>query len=134
MEITNYILKPELILENLALYQSQLEVPLIDEPATISSQVVEAENIMVNTGKMLADAKFWLNEALHSETISTLKQLAKSEKNITSTAVNQIVKSLCKDQNYAVDWCERMNRSSTHRVDLCRSIISKHKAEMQNHN
>lgn len=81
---------------------------------------------------MLADAKYWLNDAMHSDTISTLKELAKQNKIVTSTAVNQIIKSLCKDQQYLVDWCERLNRSSTHRADLARSIISKQKAEMQN--
>lgn len=36
------------------------------------------------------------------------------------------------DEQYLVDWCDRLNRSATHRADLARSIISKQKAEMQN--
>lgn len=132
MDITVYILSKEQILENLALYQSQIDEKLVDEPTQIIEQLTMAESIMVNSGKMLADAKYWLNEAMHSETIKTLKELASQNKLITSTAVNQIIKSLCKDQQYLVDWCERLNRSSTHRADLARSIISKQKAEMQN--
>jgi len=132
MDITVYILSKEQILENLALYQSQIDEKLVDEPTQIIEQLTVAESIMVNSGKMLADAKYWLNEAMHSETIKTLKELASQNKLITSTAVNQIIKSLCKDQQYLVDWCERLNRSSTHRADLARSIISKQKAEMQN--
>jgi hypothetical protein len=122
----------ESILENLALYQSQLDEKLVDDPNVIIEQLTVAESIMVNSGKMLADTKYWLNDAMHSETIKTLKELASQNKLITSTAVNQIIKSLCKDQQYLVDWCERLNRSSTHRADLARSIISKQKAEMQN--
>jgi len=132
MDITVYILSKEQILENLALYQSQIDEKLVDEPTQIIEQLTVAESIMVNSGKMLADAKYWLNEAMHSETIKTLKELASQNKLITSTAVNQIIKSLCKDQQYLVDWCERLNRSSKHRADLARSIISKQKAEMQN--
>ena len=132
MDITVYILSKEQILENLALYQSQIDEKLVDEPTQIIEQLTVAESIIVNSGKMLADAKYWLNEAMHSETIKTLKELASQNKLITSTAVNQIIKSLCKDQQYLVDWCERLNRSSTHRADLARSIISKQKAEMQN--
>lgn len=132
MDITVYILSKEQILENLALYQSQIDEKLVDEPTQIIEQLTVAESIMVNSGKMLADAKYWLNEAMHSETIKTLNELASQNKLITSTAVNQIIKSLCKDQQYLVDWCERLNRSSTHRADLARSIISKQKAEMQN--
>jgi len=132
MDITVYILSKEQILENLALYQSQIDEKLVDEPTQIIEQLTVAESIMVNSGKMLADTKYWLNDAMHSDTISTLKELATQNKIITSTAVNQIIKSLCKDQQYLVDWCERLNRSSTHRADLARSIISKQKAEMQN--
>lgn len=132
MDITVYILSKEQILENLALYQSQLDEKLVDDPNVIIEQLTVAESIMVNSGKMLADTKYWLNDAMHSDTISTLKELATQNKIITSTAVNQIIKSLCKDQQYLVDWCERLNRSSTHRADLARSIISKQKAEMQN--
>lgn len=132
MDITVHILSKEQILENLALYQSQLDEKLVDDPNVIIEQLTLAESIMVNSGKMLAYAKYWLNEAMHSETIKTLKELASQNKLITSTTVNQIIKSLCKDQQYLVDWCERLNRSSTHRADLARSIISKQKAEMQN--
>ena len=132
MEVINHILNQEHILDNLALYQSQIDEKLVDEPTQIIEQLTMAESIMVNSGKMLADAKYWLNEAMHSETIKTLKELASQNKIITSTAVNQIMKSLCKDQQYLVDWSERLNRSATHRADYCRSIMSKQKAEMQN--
>lgn len=132
MDVKIHILAKESILENLALYQSQIDEKLIDEPNQIIEYLTIAESIMVNSGKLLADAKYWLNEAMHSETINTLKELTKENKLITSTAVNQIIKSLCKDQQYLVDWCERLNRSATHRADYCRSIMSKHKAEMYN--
>lgn len=132
MEIINHILNQKDILDNLALYQSQIDDKLIDEPTMVMEQLTVAESIMVNSGKMLADAKYWFNEAMHSETIKTLKELASQNKIITSTATNQLIKSLCKDQQYLVDWCERLNRSATHRADFCRSIISKQKAEMYN--
>lgn len=132
MDVTTHILAQEHILENLALYQDQLDNKLVDEPTQIMEQLTIAESIMVNSGKLLADAKYWLNEMMHSETIHTLKEIVKNQPKITSTAVNQIIKSLCKDQQYLVDWCERVNRSATHRADYCRSIISKHKAEMYN--
>lgn len=132
MDITVYILSKEQILENLALYHSQIDEQLVDEPTRIIEQLTIAESVMVNSGKMLADAKYWLNDAMHSDTISTLKELAKQNKIVTSTAVNKIINSLCKDEQYLVDWCDRLNRSATHRADLARSIISKQKAEMQN--
>ena len=132
MDIQAHILNKEQILTNLALFHNQIDEHLVDEPNKIIEQLITAESVMINSGKMLADAKYLLNDAMHSETIKTLKELVKDQPKITSTAINQLIKSLCKDQQYLVDWCERLNRSSTHRADLARSIISKQKAEMQN--
>jgi hypothetical protein len=110
----------------------QIDDPLHDEPAATMLQLITAENIMVNTGKMLADAKYWLNESKQAEIVKTIRNLTAESKVFTSTAVNELIKAICKDQQYLVDWCERLNRAATHRADYARSIISKQKAEMQN--
>jgi len=136
MELSTAIhsnIKPQYkILEELVMYHDQIDTMLTDEPEAVVKELIIAENIMVNSGKLLADAKYWLNEAMHSDTINTMKMLTKEQPMITSTAINQIVKSLCKDQQYMVDFADRINRSATHRADYCRSIMSKHKAEMFN--
>jgi len=136
MELSTAIhsnIKPQYkILEELVMYHDQIDTMLTDEPEAVVKELIIAENIMVNSGKLLADAKYWLNEAMHSDTINTMKMLTKEQPMITSTAINQIVKSLCKDQQYLADFAERINRSATHRADYCRSIMSKHKAEMFN--
>lgn len=136
MELSTAIrnqVKPQYkILDELVIYHEQLDTMLTDNPTVVIEELIIAENIMVNSGKLLADAKYWLNAALHSDTINTLKELTKSHHNITSTATNQIVKALCKEQQYLADFAERINKSATHRADYCRSIMSKHKAEMFN--
>ena len=136
MELSTAIhsnIKPQYkILEELVMYHDQIDTMLTDEPEAVVKELIIAENIMVNSGKLLADAKYWLNEAMHSDTINTMKMLTKEQPMITSTAINQIVKALCKDQQYLVDFAERINRSATHRAEYCRSIMSKHKAEMFN--
>lgn len=136
MELSTAIrnqVKPQYkILDELVIYHDQIDTMLVDDPNVVVDELIIAENIMVNSGKLLADAKYWLNEAMHSDTINTMKMLTKEQPKITSTAINQIVKSLCKDQQYLVDFADRINRSATHRADYCRSIMSKHKAEMFN--
>lgn len=136
MELSTAIrnqVKPQYkILDELVIYHDQIDTMLVDDPNVVVDELIIAENIMVNSGKLLADAKYWLNEAMHSDTINTMKMLTKEQPKITSTAINQIVKSLCKDQQYMVDFADRINRSATHRADYCRSIMSKHKAEMFN--
>ena len=79
--------------------------------------------------KLLADAKYHLNGKKKSEVFDTLRETA-SRAGATSKAINAIIDSLCKDEQYLVDWCDRLNRTATHQLEWCRTIISKAKAEM----
>ena len=81
------------------------------------------------TGKLLADAKYHLNAKKKTEVFDTLRDTA-ARAGATSKAVNAIIDSLCKDEQYLVDWCERLNRTATHQLEWCRTVISKAKAEM----
>lgn len=85
---------------------------------------------VARTGKLLADAKYWLDEAMRSEVLKTLRNTAKEAK-ATATAVNALVGSLCKEERYLVNWCERNNRTATHQLSWCVTIISKAKEEMK---
>lgn len=84
---------------------------------------------IARTGKLLADAKYHLNVARKSEVFNTLRATAK-EAGATSKAVNAIIDSICKEEQYLVDWCDRCNRTATHQLEWCRTVISKAKAEM----
>ena len=85
---------------------------------------------VARSGKLLADAKYWLNEAMNSETMKTLAETAKNAK-ATATAINALVNSLCREERYLVDWCERCNRTATHQLSWCVTVISKTKEEMK---
>lgn len=85
---------------------------------------------VARSGKLLADSKYWLNQAMNSEIMRTLVETAKNAK-ATATAINALVNSLCREERYLVDWCERCNRTATHQLSWCVTVISKAKAEMQ---
>ena len=85
---------------------------------------------VARSGKLLADAKYWLYEAMNSETMKTLAETAKNAK-ATATAINALVNSLCREERYLVDWCERCNRTATHQLSWCVTVISKAKEEMK---
>lgn len=85
---------------------------------------------IARTGKMLADAKYHLSQAKRDEVLDVLRETAKNAK-ATSKATNALIDSICKEEQYLVDWCERLNRSSTHQLDWCRTLISKAKEEMR---
>ena len=85
---------------------------------------------IARTGKLLADSKYWLNEAMKSEIMQTLEVTAKNAK-ATATAINALIGSLCREDRYLVDWCERYNRTATHQLSWCVTVISKAKEEMK---
>lgn len=85
---------------------------------------------VARSGKLLADSKYWLNESMKSEVIEALRDTGKEAK-ATAKAVNALIDSLCREEQYLVDWCERINRTATHQLSWCVTVISKAKAEMQ---
>lgn len=85
---------------------------------------------VARTGKLLADAKYHLNEAKNNEVMETLREAAKNAK-ATAKAVNALIDSLCREEQYLVDWCERANRTATHQLSWCVTVISKAKEEMK---
>ena len=113
------------ISNELAAIDSYLNITMSEE---VQEAVLRGNDLAVyiaRTGKLLADAKYHLNGKKKSEVFDTLRETA-SRAGATSKAVNAIIDSLCKD----VDWCERLNRTATHQLEWCRTVISKAKAEM----
>ena len=89
----------------------------------------DLNSYMARSGKLLADAKYHLNAAMKSEIMEVLRQNVKTN-NVSHTATNALIKSLCKNEQYLVDWADRVNATCTHQLDWCRTLISKAKAEM----
>jgi hypothetical protein len=101
---------------------------------TMSEQVDEAlergNDLSVyisRTGKMLADAKYHRDELMKSEIIDVLRSTAKQS--LSASTVNKLVDAACKDANYLVTWFDRLNRSATHQLEWCRTVVSKAKAD-----
>jgi len=85
---------------------------------------------VARSGKLLADAKYWLDEAMKSEVLDTLRETAVEAK-ATAKAVNALIDSLCKEERRLVTWCDRNNRTATHQLSWCVTVISKAKEEMK---
>ena len=115
----------------------ELEVIQACEEETISeevSKVIEYGQILASyisrSGKLLADAKHHLNTRMKEDTFDALAKAAK-QGGATAKAINAIVDSLCADERYLVDFAERVNRCGVHRLDWCRTLISKAKEDMR---
>ena len=115
----------------------ELEVIQACEEETISeevSKVIEYGQILApyisRSGKLLADAKHHLNTRMKEDTFDALRKTAK-QGGATAKAINAIVDSLCAEEHYLVDFAERVNRCGVHRLDWCRTLISKAKEDMR---
>lgn len=101
-----------------------------DVPEACAARGSDLEIYMARTGKMLADAKYWLHEQMNTGISETLKEALKN-KGWSATTINKKIEALCKNENYLVNWIERLNRTCTHQLQFMITMISKHKAEMQ---
>ena len=115
----------------------ELEVIQACEEETISeevSKVIEYGQTLApyisRSGKLLADAKHHLNTRMKEDTFDALAKAAK-QGGATAKAINAIVVSLCAEERYLVDFAERVNRCGVHRLDWCRTLISKAKEDMR---
>ena len=119
----------EQILKELTDIDNFLNVTCSEQIEEVTARGNELVVHIARSGKLLADAKHHLNTKMKFEVFDALKNTAK-QAGATSKAVNKIIDSLCADEQYVVDWADRINRAATHQLDWLRSIISKAKVEM----
>ena len=124
------ITPPDKIIDELKEIDSFLNITCSEQIEEVAERGNDLAVHIARTGKLLADAKYHLNEKMKDEIFDTLREAGKNAKT-SATAVNMIIKSLCKEEQYMVDWCDRANRTATHQLDWCRTLISKAKTEMQ---
>ena len=102
-------------------------------PSDNIEEIVERGNSLVvyvaRTGKMLADAKYHLNVIRKAEIMDILNIIIPEK--LSAKVQNALIDSVAREQQYLVDWCERLNRAAVHQLDWCRTVISKSKTEMQ---
>jgi hypothetical protein len=115
------------ILKELQAIQSEVEVEISDSPQEAQERGNYLAAQIARTGKLLADAKIHRDRKLNSSIIEQMKKISQ----LPATTANKFADALCEEENYLVNWCERLNRTCTHQLDWCRTILSKAKAEMQ---
>ncbi|HCY40406.1 MAG TPA: hypothetical protein DHV48_03495 [Prolixibacteraceae bacterium] len=123
------ITPPQEIADELQVIDAFLNITMSEDIEEAVSRGNDLAAHIARSGKLLADAKYHLNEKMKDDIFKVLEKTAK-QAGATATAINGIVKSLCKDEQYLVDFAERTNRSATHQLEWARTIISKAKAEM----
>jgi hypothetical protein len=97
-----------------------------DDIAACLLRMSELENIMTQSGKYLADAKYLQDK----EQVKIKQAIEELGTKLSPSTLNNYIKSKTHDINYVVNWMERITRSSTHLCENLRTAISYLKTEM----
>ncbi len=129
---SNFVIKPGCKMrEELKMYQAVLEEELSDDMNEVEAKGAVFCSILARTGKMYADAKKEYNKALTNEIMEMIRELLGGQAFVSHTVTNQLVKAAAHEEQYLVDWAERLHKTCARQLDWCRSVLSKHKEEMR---
>jgi hypothetical protein len=124
------IASPQELAREAAIIQAVLDTTPSDEIEEIVDRGNDLIVYIARTGKMRADAEYHRDELLKSEIMKVVVEEVAGK--LPATTVNKLLDAVCKEANYLCTWIERLNRTSTHQLDWCRTLISKAKAEYTN--
>ena len=110
--------------------QDEIETVIPDDVNSVVERAKIVVVYMTRTGYLLGEAKKLARSKKSSEISETVIKIAK-EGFLSAKAQNALVDTIASDELYLVDRLDRLNAACVHTIDLCRSIISKEKAEMQ---
>lgn len=132
MFVASNITPTEQIFKELTEIQSFLDARYSsDIPAACSERLDELQSHMARSGKLFADAEWHYQTLLNGEIMKQIKDVA-NEKMSTST-LNEYIKSMCKEYKYLYTWAERVNRACTHQSNQMTTVISYHKSQLANY-
>jgi len=110
--------------------QAFCEVTPSDNPQEIAERIADIGVLIARSGKMLADAKYHLNQKKKDETVDMVIKIISKEK-LSAKVQNALVDSICRDEQYLCDWIERLNRTCVHQQEAMRSLLSYEKESMR---
>ena len=109
--------------EEAAEMQAYLETLPNDNPADLSERIKVLAVYQARSGYMLAEAKKTLSEKKKAEIVNTIIAIAK-ENYLSAKAQNALVDSIATDEQFMVDWLDRINAACKHQLDAVRSLLS----------
>lgn len=119
-------------IEQLTSKAERMQKFLDEEPGNEPNVLIRRSELLgillSQSGKMLADAKYYKDTIINGAIMEAI-QKAYNEK-LSPSTINKFVETASKDQNYLVNWIDRINATATHQIDSLRSVLSYRKAEL----
>lgn len=108
------------LLEEAQQIQDFMEISVGDDPTELTNRLSDINTYMARTGKMLADAKQFQDNAISTAYGEHSKEIMK----MPATIASKFISSQCGDVNYLVNWLDRLNRTCVHQGDNIRTQLS----------
>ena len=109
--------------EEAAEMQAYLEEIPNDNPSDLSERIKVLAVYQARSGYLLAEAKKTLSEKKKAEIVNTIMEIARTG-HLSSKAQNALVDSIATDEQFMVDWLDRINAACKHQLDAVRSLLS----------
>ena len=103
--------------------QAYLEEIPNDNPNDLSERIKVLAVYQARSGYLLAESKKTLSEKKKAEIVNTIIAIAK-ENYLSAKAQNALVDSIATDEQFMVDWLDRINAACKHQLDAVRSLLS----------
>lgn len=110
-------------LDELQSMQDYLELTPSDNTAELSDRIKTLAVYQARSGYMLAEAKKTLSIKKKADIVETIISIAK-ENYLSAKAQNALVDSIAVDEQFIVDWLDRLNAACKHQLDAVRSLLS----------
>ena len=118
------------LLQELRVIDSFLTISISgDNPEEIKYRGDELQTYLARSGKIVADAKYHLNEIRKNEIMEIIETIAEGK--LSAKVQNTLVDCTAREQQYLVDWADRINRTIVHQLDWCRSRLSYEKESLR---
>ena len=80
------------------------------------------------SGQLLAEAKRYQDEVVNGAIMTAIQNAY--EQKLSPSTINKYVTTAAVEQNYLVNWINRINATAVHQIEALRSILSYRKSEM----
>ena len=127
--MNNYITPSKELFDEAKQIQSYTEITPSDNPNEIMERITDCGVFLARTSKMLADAKYHLTQKKKDETIAVIKIISKDK--LSAKVQNSLIESICRDEQYLVDWIEQINKTLKYQIEAARSLLSYEKENMR---
>jgi len=104
--------------------QDYLEITCSADPNEIIDRISTITVYLARTAQMLADAKKIVADIKKKGIAKEVIALLTNGVPLSATAQKAVIDGIAIEEQYMVNWIERINRTCTHQIDALRSMLS----------